>query len=82
MNEIFTGRESDGDRLDVENLIILITDGGSDDKEATYNAARNVKQQSIHIIAIGKFQYIAYTMNLNLNFEIMCHGLIDSLTLA
>ncbi len=52
-DEIFTGRLSDGDRLAVVDIMILITDGGSDNKEETYNSARAAKQRGIHIIAIG-----------------------------
>ena len=53
IDDIFTARESDGDRRDVEDLVILITDGGSDDKESTYNVARLAKQRGIHIVSIG-----------------------------
>ncbi len=52
-DEIFTGIQSEGDRPGVDNLILLVTDGGSDEKDLTYRTARQCKQHGIHIITIG-----------------------------
>ena len=49
--EMFTERH--GDRPDVKNVAVVITDGKSNNRGATIRAANAARQANIHIYAIG-----------------------------
>ena len=41
-----------GDRNDVPNVVVFLTDGNSNDKDATVEAAMKVKSAGIHVLAV------------------------------
>ena len=49
-----------GDRPDVPNVLVLITDGNSNDPEATFREAYLAKAAGIHIITVGMFILISH----------------------
>jgi hypothetical protein len=53
--DMFTS--SHGDRSGVKNVLVLVTDGASDNKEATLEAAREARKRGIHIfvVAVGNW---------------------------
>ncbi len=53
-DSVFTGRDVDGDRGGVQNVVVLVTAGASDSEEATQRAASTAKQRGTHVIAIGE----------------------------
>ena len=46
-------RSDRGDREYVQNFLVIITDGKSDDLKATWREATYTRQQEIHIMAVG-----------------------------
>lgn len=42
-----------GNRAGIQNVMVLITDGASDDKKATLDAAREARARGIHIFAVA-----------------------------
>lgn len=53
---MFTG--GNGDRSSVPNVAIVLTDGGSDDKDSTVSEALLAKTSGIHIITLGVGKWI------------------------
>ena len=47
-----------GDRSDVNNVVVFMTDGNSNDKDATVTAAMRVKSDNIHIITVQVMVYV------------------------
>ena len=43
-----------GDREGVQDVIVLLTDGNSNNPELTFPAAQRAKADGIHIITVGK----------------------------
>jgi collagen type VI alpha len=48
-----TGFNGNGDRSSVPNIAVVVTDGGSNNKPATMEAAYLAKEAGIHIVSIG-----------------------------
>ena len=46
-------RQDRGDRPNVPNVLVVITDGRSSDPEATWQQAIRTRNAGIHIIALG-----------------------------
>ena len=46
-------RSDRGDREDVQDFLVLITDGKSDDPENTWEEAMATRQQGIHVMTVG-----------------------------
>ena len=46
-------QETNGDRLDMPNIIILLTDGKSNDRDETLLEARECRKHGIHIVVLG-----------------------------
>lgn len=44
-----------GDRSGVPNVMVLLTDGNSNNPEATYTATIRAKADGIHVITVGRF---------------------------
>ena len=46
--------EDAGDRSDIGNILVLLTDGNSNQPELTFQEAYAAKAAGIHIITVGK----------------------------
>ena len=47
--------EANGDRKFIQNVILILTDGKSDDSSETMREALECKKAGIHIVVVGMF---------------------------